>query len=187
VLDSFSSQAGASFRGGLSGATLGAKHEPLAAESPAKRRAGPQAVDSTRSSLPTRRGKPSKPAAKGGRLRTVDFNLGGHSRHSGWFWCWIRSWRSPARLLVAGLWRADSASDPSRGQAPPTESPPIRRAEPRAVDSTKSSTPTRRGKASKPAAKGADSAPCSPFSEALLAVWKSHGAGFVLLTGRRVF
>jgi hypothetical protein len=32
--------------------------------------------------------------------------------------CWIRSWRRPAHLLVAGLWRADPASDPSR--APPS-------------------------------------------------------------------
>ncbi len=39
-------------------------------------------------------------------MRALHCILRGHSRHSGWFWCWIRSWRRPASLFGRGLWRA---------------------------------------------------------------------------------
>ncbi len=130
-------------------------------ESPPIRRAGRQVVDSTRSSTPTRRGKASKPAAKRGRIRTLNCIFGGHPRHLETPRCWIRSLRRPARLLVAGLWARAYRRTCVCPESPaaPRESLPIRRAEPQAVDSTRSSTSRRRGKASKPAAKGADSAP----------------------------
>jgi hypothetical protein len=146
------------FRGGRSGATLGAQRESLAADSPAKRRAEPQAVDSTRSGTPTRRGKALKPASK--RAESAPCPS----------FCEVALaiWRShgagfvllPRRRVFE--WRDSGAQIP--GTEPSRASPsrhPIRRAEPQAVDSNRSSTPTRREKASKPAAKGADSAPCT--------------------------
>ncbi len=184
VLDSFVAQL---LVAGLLARGVCVRPESRGTQSPPIRRAAPQRLDCTRSSTPTRREKPSKPAAKGGRLRTLYFILGGRPRHLETPRCWIRSWRRPAHLLVAGLWRADSGHRPESWANPAAESAPIRRAVLQRLDCTRSSTPTRRGKPSKPATKRADFAPCTSIWEALLAIWKSHGARFILLTGRRFF
>jgi hypothetical protein len=101
-------------------------------------------------------------------------------------------WQTPPRkttprtALIAnsekqlpGVWAAESES--LAAKSPPQK----RRAGPQAVDWTRSAASTRRGKASKPAAKGGR-LPCPSIWEHLLAIWKSHGAGFVRVPGRRV-
>ncbi len=155
-------------------------------ESPAKRRAGPQGVDCTRSTTPTRRGNQRQTG------QTLHFGLH-FPKPCSPFWiapvldsfvaqagASFRSRHSGARIPT--VW----AQTRVVGKLHPTESPPAkRRAGPQAVDCTRSRTPTRRGKPSKPAAKGADSAPCTSVCEVTLAILKRHGAGFALLTSRR--
>ncbi len=100
------------FRGGLSAATLSAQ----AAESPAKRRTGPQPIDSTRSSTPTRRGKASKTSGKWGRFRTLISTLESLARHLEEPRCWIRPPHRSARLFVANsrvrLWAQHRSRPP---------------------------------------------------------------------------